>query len=333
LSSEEESDTEKSRKRRKKKKKTQKKPEDKSKSEHEPDEEAQKQREVVRQESRGLEENDIIEMMGRHVAPHLTQFQHGLHTHINQVNNRLEEQICLLCNQQSQMQEQVSQMQEQVNFLLAQQNQHQLEQFSCASLGGSFTLDVGKKQDDHVNSEDDSSKVDNATKETLQISGGPQIFSDSNATQSKPPAKSQSTPKISKDQDKTSRKPRKGKSHDEEKTKVSYYLKFQERIRGEPAAVDVGANAGLVNSNVSCYSNAILQCLASCIHFSDFSPSVNHPEFPLNHAFASLMISMMVGGEQIINPSSFTDVFMPLFRPQVGEVNADEQEGMYYDFA
>jgi hypothetical protein len=231
------------------------------------------------------------------------------------------------------MQEQVSQMQEQVNFLLAQQNQHQLEQFCCASLGGSFTLDVGKKQDDHVNSDDDSSKVDNATKETHQISGGLQLFSDSNATQSKPPAKSQSTPKISKDQDKTSRKPRKGKSHDEEKTKVSYYMKFQERIRGEPAAVDVGANAGLVNSNVSCYSNAILQCLASCIHFSDFSPSVNHPEFSLNHAFASLMISMVLGGGQIINPSSFTDVFMPLFRPQVGEVNADEEEGMYYDFA
>jgi hypothetical protein len=41
----------------------------------------------------------------------------------------------------------------------------------------------------------------------------------------------------------------------------------------------------------------------------------------------------MVGVEQIIDSSSFTDVFMPLFRPLVGEVNADEQEGMYYDFA
>ncbi len=86
---------------------------------------------------------------------------------------------------------------------------------------------------------------------------------------------------------------------------------------------------------MSCYSNAILQCLASCIFFSDFSPSVNHPEFLLNHAFASLMTSM-VGGDQIIDPSSFTDVFTPLFLPLVeeeGEVNADEQEGMYYDFA
>jgi ubiquitin C-terminal hydrolase len=145
-----------------------------------------------------------------------------------------------------------------------------------------------------------------------------------------------STPKISNDEVKTSRKPRKSKSHDEEKTKVSYYTTFQERKCGEPAAVNVGANAGLKNSNVSCYSNAILQCLASCIHFSDFSPSDNHPEFELNHAFASLMTSMVAGGEQIIDPSSFTDVFRPLFRPPVeeeGEVNEDEQEGMYYDFA
>ena len=74
-----------------------------------------------------------------------------------------------------------------------------------------------------------------------------------------------STRKKSKDEDKTSRKPRKSKSHDEEKTKVCYYSTFQERKRGEPAAVYVGANAGLKNSNVCCYSNAILQCLASCI--------------------------------------------------------------------
>jgi hypothetical protein len=286
--------------------------------------------------------------MDRHVAPHLLQLQHGLHTHINELNNRFQEQICLMNNQQIQMQEQV-------NYLIAQQNQHHQEQFSCNSLGGSFTLDLEKKQDDHDNSDDDFSKVGNATNEILQISDGPQLCSDSNevqskppaksqstpkiskVVQSKPPAKSQSTPKISKDKDKTSRKPRKSKSHDEENTKVNYYTTFQERIPGEPAAaVNVGANAGLINSNVPCYSNAILQCLANCIFFSDSSPSENHPEeFQLNHAFASLMTSM-VGGEQIKDPSSFMDVFMPLFwRPveKEGEVNADEQEGMYYDFA
>ncbi len=55
-----ESQTDESRKRGKNVKKTRKKREDKSnKSDHEPDEEAQNQRAVVRQESRGLEENTL----------------------------------------------------------------------------------------------------------------------------------------------------------------------------------------------------------------------------------------------------------------------------------
>jgi len=49
--------------------KTSKKPEDKSKSDHEPDEEAQNQRAVVRQESRGLQENEIAELVNRYLAP------------------------------------------------------------------------------------------------------------------------------------------------------------------------------------------------------------------------------------------------------------------------
>ena len=83
-----------------------------------------------------------------------------------------------------------------------------------------------------------------------------------------------------------------------------------------------------------CYSNAILQCLASCIFFSDFSPSETHTEFRLNHAFASLTNSM-VKSERSIDPSSFMNVFRPLFQPPEENeegVNADEQEGMYYDF-
>ena len=67
---------------------------------------------------------------------------------------------------------------------------------------------------------------------------------------------------------------------------------------------------------------------------SDFSPSETHTEFALNHAFASLMNSM-VKSERSIDPSSFMNIFMPLFRPpkeNEKEVNEDEQEGMYYDF-
>ena len=124
------------------------------------------------------------------------------------------------------MYNQQNQMQEQVDYLIAQQTQQ--EPFSCnASLGGSFTFDVKKKQDDHNNSRNDS-KVGNATKEISKISGGPQLHSNSNAAQLKPPAKSQPTPKRRKDEDKTSPKPRKSKSHDEEKTEVDYYTTFPE---------------------------------------------------------------------------------------------------------
>ena len=230
-------------------KKTRKKPEDKSKSDHEPHEEAQNQRAVVRQESRGLEENEIAELVNRYLAPHLTQFQNGLYTHINGSQNTFQQHIGHLYNQ-------LNRMQEQVNYLIAQQQNQHDEPFSCvASLGGSFSpFDEETKQDNH----------------------SPQLRSNSNAEQSKPPAKStatqfkppaksQSKSKISKDKKETSPNPRRSKTSDEDKIRVDYYKKFPERKRGEPAAVNIGANAGLKNSNVVCYSNAILQCLASCI--------------------------------------------------------------------
>ncbi len=114
-------------------------------------------------------------------------------------------------------------------------------------------------------------------------------------------------------------------------TDYPYYKQFPLRLRDEPAAVNLGAHAGLKNSNVNCYSNAIFQCIASCICFSDFSPSEKHPKFPLNHAFASLM-SSMVGREESVDPSLFMNVFMHLFWPG-GEENINQQEGMYYDCA
>jgi len=138
------------------------------------------------------------------------------------------------------MHELQNQMQDQVNYLIAQQNQH--KPFSCnASFGGSFAINVEKKQDEHDNSRN-GSKVGNATKEIFNISSGPQPCSNSNAAQLKPPAKSQSTPsKRSKNEDKTSPKPTKSKSHDEEKTEVYYYTTFPEpeRIHGEPMLVQM----------------------------------------------------------------------------------------------
>jgi hypothetical protein len=269
-----------------------------------------KQRPVVRQES-GAQESETHVMI-RDISTDFRQIQQGLHDHIYELQNQLQEL-------KRHFYELNRQMDEKIDWLVSQQNNNN-ELFNChASIGGGSSVinfDEDEKEHEHDNSRD-GSKVGKTT-EIFKNRRGPQL---------------RSTPKRSTDQDNTTQKPPAKSQSKKKGDQVQYYTSFTDRQRGEPAAVNVGANAGLVNSNVSCYSNAILQCLASCIRFSDFSPSVNHPEFPLNHAFASLMISMMVGGEQIINPSSFTDVFMPLFRPQVGEVNADEQEGMYYDFA
>ena len=115
-------------KRRKKGKKTNKKPEDKPKGDHiKPDEEAQKQRAVVRQESGALE-SESHDMMNRDIAPHLRQIEQGLHNHINDLHNRLQEQL-------RHMYELQIQMQERLNFLIERQNHN--KQFNCnASIGG-----------------------------------------------------------------------------------------------------------------------------------------------------------------------------------------------------
>ena len=221
-------------------------------------------------------------------------------------------------------------MHEKINYLIGKQT----VQFSCVDtispLGSKFDFGDMETEEGHNNSRN-GSKGGNATKEFLKRRCGQRLPSNSHETELKPPAKSPSTPRKSKDQYKTSPKPRKGNSHDQEETEYPYYKQFPLRLRDEPAAVNLGAHAGLKNSNVNCYSNAIFQCIASCICYSDFSPSEKHPQFPLNHAFASLM-SSMVGSEESVDPSLFMNDFMHLFRPQEDE-NINQQEGMYYDCA
>jgi hypothetical protein len=274
---------------------------------------------VLESESHDMIDDAFYVRLNRDIAQHFSRIEQRLH-HINESHNQLQEQL-------RHMDELQNQMHDRLVYLIGRQN----DQFSCnASIGSKFSFSEEDKQDEHDNSRN-GSKVGNATKEILKRSRGPPLPSNSNVTELKPPAKSPSTPRRSKDQDKTSHKPRKGNIHDQKKTEIGYYKTFPHRQRDEPATVNLGAHAGLKNSNVNCYSNAILQCLASCICFSDFSPSENHTEFTLNHAFASLM-SSMVGSEESIDPSLFMSVFMPLFRPlgEEGEVNINEQEGMYY---
>ena len=72
------------------------------------------------------------------------------------------------------------------------------------------------------------------------------------------------------------------------------------------------AHAGLSNCDQICYSNAIFQGLASCIRVSQFfqsPPRDDEKRFPLYHAFASVMSSMVSGRETVVDPSEFITLF------------------------
>jgi hypothetical protein len=87
------------------------------------------------------------------------------------------------------------------------------------------------------------------------------------------------------------------------------------------------AHSGLTNCDLICYSNVIFQGLASCLHVSEFLRSPPKEEhrlrFPLYHAFASVMSSMVSGQESVVDPTPFVN----LFRESLGE-NYDIQQGM-----
>ena len=297
----------------KQRKKANKKREDNWKGVHKSDDEAQKQRAViVGQELRAPPESETIDMLKQ------------LNNHINTSNNQVNENI--LCTYQllKDMQEKLDyvlarqkDMQEKLDYVAAKQNQN-LE-FNCsASIGGgsSAFMDMVDTQEENDDNSRNGPKVGDANSARLKKGRSLPLRSNSK----------------SKNQEIASRKPKKRKTTED----VGYYKSFPERKqRGEPPANYVGAHAGLKNSNVNCYSNAILQCLASCFCLPDFSPSEEHPEFALNHAFASLMRSM-VGSEKIIDPSPFMNVFMSRFQKMVGEDNEEtktEEGGTYYDFA
>jgi DNA mismatch repair ATPase MutL len=104
---------------------------------------------------------------------------------------------------------QLNRMQEQVNYLIAQQQNH----FSCAtSLGGSFTFEEETKQNDHSPQLRSNSNVEQSKPPAK-----------STATQSKPSAKSRSKSKISKDKKETSPKPSGSKTSDEDKSTATQF--------------------------------------------------------------------------------------------------------------
>jgi ubiquitin C-terminal hydrolase len=87
------------------------------------------------------------------------------------------------------------------------------------------------------------------------------------------------------------------------------------------------AHAGLTNCDVICYSNAIFQGLASCIHVSQFlqsPPKEDHRRLTLYHAFASVMSSMVSGQECVVDPTPFVNLFRE-------SRNINYAQGMFFD--
>ncbi len=91
-----------------------------------------------------------------------------------------------------------------------------------------------------------------------------------------------------------------------------YGHNFQVQRTNAPAPVIAHAHAGLNNCDVICYSNAIFQGIASCIHVSDFlqtPPNEEHHWFPYYYAFASVMSSMVSGQKSVVDPTLFINLF------------------------
>ena len=65
-----------------------------------------------------------------------------------------------------------------------------------------------------------------------------------------------------------------------------------------------GTDSGLSNSGLMCYSNAIIQCIASCSYVTDFlrcPPNEEHERFQLYFEFTSVINSLVSGGGDVVN--------------------------------
>ncbi len=75
-------------------------------------------------------------------------------------------------------------------------------------------------------------------------------------------------------------------------------------------------NAGLCNTGIICYSNAIFQALASCNHlmmFFDTPPQQNCERFVLYYAFSEvlhLMVRRQGSQQDVVNPTNFITPFL-----------------------
>ncbi len=87
-----------------------------------------------------------------------------------------------------------------------------------------------------------------------------------------------------------------------------------------------GAHAELINTNVICYSNAIFQCIASCVilgycdNFLRSPPDKEHRHFKLYYEFKYVISTILGGGMDSINPHTF----IGLYKECYNNFNANE---------
>jgi hypothetical protein len=102
----------------------------------------------------------------------------------------------------------------------------------------------------------------------------------------------------------------KGTANNKSTDAISYYKKFPPSRRSNIRATQT--NAGLINANVICNSNAIFQCIASCANLTDFlqsPPNEEHRHFELYYKLRSVISSMVSGGIGDVDPSKFINLY------------------------
>jgi hypothetical protein len=87
-----------------------------------------------------------------------------------------------------------------------------------------------------------------------------------------------------------------------------------------------GAYAGLRHSDFMCYSNAIIQYIASCSYCTDFfgrPPNEEHERYQLYFEFTSVINSLVSGGGDVVNLKKLNILYR-------GNENFKRDKGKYH---
>jgi hypothetical protein len=88
----------------------------------------------------------------------------------------------------------------------------------------------------------------------------------------------------------------------------------------------IDAHAGLKKYGLICYSNAIIQCIASCSYLTEFlwcPPHEEHECFQLHFKFTSVINSLVSGGDNVVNLKKLNTLYR-------GNKNFKQDKGKYH---